>query len=361
MRKIVSIALCVVMVVLCIPNAYAGSEWQDTVSIDGFVSYVNSIIPDLAQLPDVTFPEDGVMVSQPYAIIDSDNNTNYIFFLFDGSTCIGEVSVSYSDGNFYSSFLSCELDAVSDVYTNSVPFYLLSDNDVIWLCTATSREIIVGNQRTEEYEESVAQSSNETITTNISYVPLTLSLVLITKVARSSGLPSSSATLDVPYVANYSLNGGLCWAAATASVVRYLRGNTTVDALSVYNTLVMEYGSAAGYSETVRRGLYLYGVSGYVASTSSISYQTAAQKIDAGYPVIMSMGIAPGDGTGCHFVVLCGYMSYSDGSDYIQILDSNVPDGKIWITFYRDTNTIRYVASTYTYTQWFETVYYSGT
>lgn len=364
MKKVFCIVLSISMVLLFVPHAYAEGSISDTTTLNQVISYAYNSIPDLAKLPDVTFPEDGVYISQPIHIYDYDEVPSFVFFLFDQNTCFGEFIVSCIDGELYSSFLYSDLPVVSNAYANSLSFYLLAIDGVLLMCTSTTMEIVVGNGvLDEQLEGKVADYRSTEGSNNFQSQEVTLTFIPPVVTPRFSGLPATSRSLDVPLVDNaHDPNGnGLCWAAAAASTISYLQGVSTVDALSVYNTVVIDLGGALGYSETVEYALLAFGISGYTTSNDSISVSMATSLINAGYPVIISIGIAPGVGDYCHFVVFCGYMFESDGTDYIQIVDSNVDTGRIWISFNRNTNSIRYVTPyNLVYTEWFETIYYGG-
>lgn len=359
MKKVLSVILCLSILLLCTPLVYAESVSEIDVSLNQYVTYANSQIPKLEKLPDITFPAEGVSISQPIEILNDNDDANYAFFLFDQSTCIGELVVSYVEGSFCSSFLYSELSVISDAYANSTPFYLLSVNNRLLMCTETTTEIVVGKTvEYDQYGDIVAQSQSEEVTRDVQKETLVLTLVPPAAEQFSTGIPSSSKTLDVPFVSNESVNEhGICWAASVASIVRYLKGNTTVDALSVYNYIADNTSITPGTNNAVKRALTHYAVRGYSDISNSISYQNIASHIDDGYPIYITVG---GTNIGAHSLVICGYLSESDYTDYIQILDSNVSNEKIWLTINRDTCTFNYSSNSGVYTLWYTTVYRSA-
>ena len=366
-KKLICLILCFAVMTIFIPSAYASSTNEDVPTLDQYISYAYSSLPALSRLPDVEFPVDGIYISQPLEIINDANENSYVFFIFDQGTCIGELIVAYIDGEFHSSFLYAELSVVSNAYEHSISFTLLSLDNILLMYTAESTEIIVGNGVVDDalrnkVSDYYAQNSVSEYTENV----LVLTFIPSSVSPRYSGLPYSTATLDVPFVDNLTDPDGfgLCWAACVASIVRFHRPTARTDAWTVYSSVLMEYGAAAGYSSTVKNALDLFGILGYRYTTSQISIETLTASIDNGHPVIISMGIAPGVGDKCHFVVVCGYRCESDGTDYLQIVDSNVDTGKIWISVNRhsQTNTIYYLAPykpPVTYREWFETIYHS--
>lgn len=363
-KKYVSIILCLSMVLFCTPAAYADNEVNSKIALEQYVSYANSIIPDLVKLPDVTLPATGLYISQPVGIMNDHDDNSYAFFFFNQNICIGELMVSYIDGSFYASFLSAELPAVSAAYVNATPFYLLSMNDSLIMCTASTTEMIVGNTLSEDrLEEIVTQYEREEIHISLQREVLTLTMVTPLATPFFNGLPHTSVTLDVPYVANDEVDDtGICWAASTASIVRYLCDHANLTAMDVYNRVYANMNSAIGTSAHVLNGLSSYGITNYEAQNSAMGFLDFTEQIDAGYPVFLAIEGTSYSLPAYHAVVVCGFYCESDGTDYIQILDSNVEQGKIWINVTRTSNTFIYNTSFAThYTSWGWSVHSTST
>ena len=129
--------------------------------------------------------------------------------------------------------------------------------------------------------------------------------------------------------------------------------------MTVYTNSLIFTSNAPGTSAAIAGMLWYYNLTSYTYCTTTIPFQRITTLIDANFPVIITMGGTNGDKEFCHAAVVCGYLCESDGTDYIQILDSNISTGKIWISINRNTNAIRYVTSDVVYTIWYETVYSS--
>lgn len=224
----------------------------------------------------------------------------------------------------------------------------------------SSTEVIVDNESADQWEQpSIAQFQSDCVVAQLQGEALSLTQAASTAEPYFSGtgLPYSSTTLDVPYVKK--VNGaGICWAAATASIIRYLTSFTSVTALNVYNTVLTGLGTMSGDDEAILYGLKAYGVSYYTYVSGSLPFQTVVNQIKAGYPIYIGInGEISNDERAYHGVVLCGYLSESDGTSYYQIVDSNY-NKEIWITVNRTSNAFSYASSDgITYTGWHRSVY----
>lgn len=361
MKRVLSVILCLSMLIVCLPVAYAESGEESEVTLEQYVDYANSVIPGLAKLPDVDFPSSGLYISQPIEILNDNDDANYALFLFDQDSCIGEVVVSYVNDSFTASFLYCDMPAVSAAYLNARPIVLVSEEKMLLLCSETSTDVIIGNGLLDIQDATIPHFDEAS--GNGGFYGETLSLTSVTpsEVPYSSGLPSSSKTLNIPFVANESAHGnGLCWAAVAASFIRYKTGNSSVTAKGVYNTVLIDTGMDTGVNAAVVYGLTVYGVPGYVGIETDLPFSTVVKQINADYPVYMAISGKNGNTNAYHAVGLCGHMSDSDGTDYIQIMDPNVSSGKIWIVFNRNTNAFSYATPNGpTYTSWYWSVYSS--
>ncbi len=364
MKKAILIVICLSIFMSSSSFAYAEDGSNTIIEESQFIAYVNSIIPELSKLPDVSFPVSGLRISNPMEIVNDCAN-KCVFFLFDTNTCIGIIVASYVEGDFCASFIYKEVPSVSNAYLNATKITLVSYNNSLMMCTESAVELIAGNVLDDEYADDLAQFQSNVLACGehlaLNYVESTIALA---SNPPYSGLPFSSHTLDVPFVRNEIANGeGLCWAAAAASMIRYLTGHTVVDAFSVNNNNSLENLYLPGTSAAVASALLNYGVTGYTYTTTTIPFQNLTNNIDAGYPVCISMGGTVNGEWACHFVVVCGYYCESDGTDYIQILDSNFESDKIWITINRNTNGITYALpyDSGVYSIWYETIYSTNT
>lgn len=360
--KILSLVLCLSLVSTCLTPAYAAAAGERS-DLAQYIDYANSLLPSLSRLPDTDLPGEDLLLSQPLEILNDNDDTNYAFFLFHESTCVGELVVTRLGGEFAASFLAAELPRVSAAYAGEVPVCLVSGEQALLLCSDTGAEVIVG----ELAQDASALRANaaEPIAARARKEPLTLTLVESVESVQRVGLPSSSKTLSVDFVQNSYVDGhGICWAAATASIIRRLQNRKDLTAVDVYNTLVLEFGGRPilGYRENVVLAFKCYGITYYITRESKLPFSMVVNSINLNYPVYMAMLGKDGENEGIfHAAVLCGYKSESDYTDYYQIMDPNVREGNIWITVNRNTDNITYPLPNGggTYTDWYWPVYSS--
>lgn len=221
--KILSLVLCLSLISAYPIPAYAVSDGiGDT--LDQYIDYANSILPDLSRLPDTNLPMDNLYISQPIELLNDNDDTNCVFFLFDGSTCVGELVVSRIDGSFSASFLPGEMPLVSAAYADAAPICLVSAERALLLCTESTADVIAGDLTAA----STSYSGNKQTESIISQAQKSiLNLAPVNFASETSGspggVPSTSKTLPVNYVANKKINGSwVCWAASSAAIINYL-------------------------------------------------------------------------------------------------------------------------------------------
>ncbi len=114
---------------------------------------------------------------------------------------------------------------------------------------------------------------------------------------------------------------GMCWAAASATVINYLNG-TGVYPFYLCNIMGIGYDDGGTvYDE--QNALAKYGISyDYIRSSiNNFSMTVVSNNIDAGYPLILNVITA--DGSSGHAVTIYGYTS----TNYIYYWDPNLNDG----------------------------------
>lgn len=358
--KILSLVLCLSLISAYPIPAYAVSDGiGDT--LDQYIDYANSILPDLSRLPDTNLPMDNLYISQPIELLNDNDDTNYVFFLFDGSTCVGELVVSRIDGSFSASFLPGEMPLVSAAYADAAPICLVSAERALLLCTESTADVIAGElpqtyaSRDHSAEIIVSQAQKEALSLTAAEV----------ESAPLSVLPNTSKVLPVDHVDNEDVDGGLCWAASTASIIRYKKNRHDLTARNVYDSLLLELGGAPimGSQENVVLALKCYGITYYTDIYASLPFSTVINSINFDYPIYIAIyGTKIKNNvteTVAHAVVLCGYQCDSDMADYYQLMDPNTKQ-KVWIAVNRNTNTFTYATSGWgTYTTWYRSVYSS--
>lgn len=372
--KILSLVLCLSLVSACLTPAYAAAAGERS-DLAQYIDYANSLLPSLSRLPDTDLPGEDLFLSQPLEILNDNDDTNYAFFLFHESTCVGELVVTRLGGEFAASFLAAELPRVSAAYAGEVPVCLVSGEQALLLCSDTGAEVIVGELAQTAY--ALRANAAEAVAARAQKEPLTLAPVAPVAAPQSSVLPSQPKTLPVEHVPNTSVQGvGICWAAATASIIRYRMSRRDLTAKNIYdlvsNNVAGTGGVVAGTQQNVLLALNSYGAVGYTATANTngaLPFSTVVSSIDSNYPIYMAISgtmIKDGEPTDVyHAVVLCGYNRDSGFTDFYQIMDptsnpsnSKTPEGKVWITINRNTYAFTYPTSGWgTYTDWYRSIY----
>lgn len=355
--KILSLVLCVSLVSACLTPAYAAAAGE-RVNLAQYTDYANRLIPELSHLPDINLPEAGLSLSQPLEILNDNDDTNYAFFLFHENTCVGELVVTRLGGEFAASFLAAELPQVSAAYENKALVCLVSEDRALLLCSDAGTEVIVGEL--DQDAGVLRANAAQAVAVQIRKEPLTLTPAESVETVQRTGLPSSSKTLPVGFVENARVDGdGICWAAATASIIGYLKNQKSLDAISVYEAMVHRLGKrpVLGYRENVVLAFINYEITHYTGLEGSLSFSDVMNSINMNYPIYMSLAgtivINGKTEDAFHGVAICGYKNESDYTDYYQVMDPNYRYGKVWITVNRNTNSFTYPTSGWgTYTRW---------
>lgn len=375
-KKTLVILLCIAMLLSCPQFAYAAEYAEDKgtgISLDDYIDYANRELTSLSLVPDVGLSLDDLFISQPFEVLNDNDDTNYVFFLFQFGRCIGELAVSHYDGSLFSSFLYEEISLVTSAYVNSTPVCFVSTGFSLLMCSEIGCEVIIGDfgysdlLETAAVDEAASCAKKDVVSlTNV--CPENLPSVITT--------PGSSKILPVPYVANDSVevkvvvdgeekivNKGICWAASTASIIAY-RDPTFdgVTAMDVYDTVKYHNGKGTGSQDDVLLALKSYGVAGYMGLYSSLPSSMVINQIDAGYPIYIAIkDVSPApdndeDWEPYHAVTICGYEYVNSMNDYYVIMDPNVRS-KIYVSINRYTNVFTYTSSYgYVYTDWYRTV-----
>jgi hypothetical protein len=184
--------------------------------------------------------------------------------------------------------------------------------------------------------------------------------------AATNAANSYTLSLNVPYVANATMNGaGICWAACVGAILSYRVGGS-YTATGVYNALASLYPTATpvGQEPWYSRGYQLGGLTATVIS-SGVSLSTVYTQLNAGKPLIFSIsGSTIINNQIIYFAhdIVCKYL-YSDlsvGTMY-GFMDPNYSNTKYISVSYPEASINNsdfiYVDSLYTYTAWHRTAY----
>lgn len=358
--KVLSLVLCLSLVSACLTPAYAAAAGE-RVNLAQYTDYANSLIPELSRLPDTNLPEAGLSLSQPLEILNNNDSTKRVFFLFHEDACVGELAVTRLGGEFAASFLAAELPQVSAAYAQEVPVCLVSEERALLLCTDAGTEVIVGKL---DQEANVSRANvGQAVAVQARKEPLALSPAAMPAGVQASELPEESCrALAVQHVNNMKVNGvGICWAAVAASIIMYLTPEKNLSAKTVYNMVWMDvYGAKeetrpSGMPSDALAGLSHYGVTYYKAIDATMHYSVAVKHIDAGYPIYASLA---GNSSETHAVTVCGYKNMTGGGKLYQLVDPNV-EPPVWVTVSSNLYGLTYPTpyDNITWTSWFRTVY----
>lgn len=303
--------------------------------ITAYAKTLTGLIPD--------FDQKTLLISQGYKIQYSSPSTCRAFFVFEGKTCIGQITVAYLEDHFAASYSDGELPVVTKAYQNEKAFSLGRKGiSALLLISDGSVEIVQGNRigwETDQMPDAEEYSQNAPQLIRLSQFSDATKLDETTpsepKNTASTGSSEDdraeimyadfSSSLNVPYVANAispDNNAGLCWAAATASLRRYYAGGTTT-ALQVYNTVKSRYYSGANYPTGTRTDMvrsftcYSLPLTMHDGATNFITVQSKIQSSKPVYCAIRNAALSLG-----HVVIISG-CRISNNIGYYTIVDSN--------------------------------------
>jgi hypothetical protein len=115
-----------------------------------------------------------------------------------------------------------------------------------------------------------------------------------------------------------------CWAAVTSAVDRYYSPNSFLAQCEVVSQFLPAASACLNPDKNNVPGVLENALSGMGLGTKwnedRIDFAILQTEIDAGRPVCVAIDWAGGSGV-THFVVLCGYQEWTDGSNILQTVD----------------------------------------
>lgn len=274
--------------------------------------------------------------SQGYEILNDDDPYNRIYFLFVNDLCIGELTVTYENKEFASSFLPEELPEVSQAFKDQKEFALYSYKNTLVYCDNNNAITLYGENKGERLLQSeFNELKNSKDYSNKKYVIIqdsqSYTIPVSTNIetmeadvgtqAFGSTLTANYGMLDVPYVAN-SLDpdgDGVCWCAAISSIAAFRTQTNPLPSRTLYNRINSNYpGTPKGNEIYIPFGFEYYGLTHHYYSYGA-KFDTVASIIRQRLPIYA--GIASRNSA--HAVVICGYQSAAGGYYYYTIMDPN--------------------------------------
>ena len=295
--------------------------------------------------------------SQAYDIYGDDDPNNEAFFLFDENECVGQLTCTFYEGQYVSSFFLGKIDCITELHNNKVPFCLVTSNDSLFAYCEDDIYLVNG----------VGPNSNDIVTglnsvDNYAFIetePITLNY---SEVQDYLTLNSQYETLSVPYVANSttSSGAGLCWAATIISIAAYRNGTSNpISAITLYNALYQQYGGTpSGVALWIKRGYSFFGLT-YSYYSYGTTYSVTKSRIQQDKPIFAGLkGTNTSGNTTAHAFVICGYQELGGEYHYI-VMDPNFSSGYIYVPLSDPTSSnFTYVTTAgSTLTNWYQRVH----
>ncbi len=349
MKKLLSIILCAIMLIATASPAFANEPINDNVNV-GLEAYANEVIAEYIPISMGTVDEtDTFFLTQGYRVINNPDPNSRTFFLFRNGKCEGELTASYVNGKYASSFAPHEIPEITEVYESNEPFALIAENNSLILFTAHSSAVISGinTESTTDYKDITAE-----------YQRIALSGGFNVE-ARDEALVADDVHLAVRHVDNdddpYEGNG-LCWAACASSVGQYHSGGTLYSAMQIYNYVCNRLNETHVYGSvsTIKEGMKKYGYSA-TSISGGMKLTDVKSKLRADKPIIACIH---GLGNTAHAVVICGYQVSGTGNYSYEVMDPN-ENIKRYTREITPNNTVEfpYVVASGTYLAWDDSIW----
>ncbi len=282
--------------------------------------------------------------------VENDDEKN-VSFLMQAGNVVGAYIAEYNNGIENAALVIGDFSEVTDVVRNEEDFVLVQTDTSLVLVSEDCSSVISGDELTAEQsvvlqsiftEGEVACIRNagenyvvEDVASTASIEFETLGTPIINYLI---GTALEGRFLEVPFVTNSSVNGGLCWAASCASVINYFE-DTTYDASAIYNALIAEYSGSfpvTGSAQNIEDVLDMYEY-GYTHIATKLPYANVKASINAGKPLVCCF--ASTEYIYAHAVTLCGYYRISS-SYFFVYMDSNIAGRSKYVINEVDINLI---------------------
>lgn len=319
---------------------------------------------------------DQLYIGQPYTIPNIKdgkitNEKDFDFPVLEGTEIKLILSVSFSQGEWHA-MLSTELTEALNALPESGAWTFYSEDGIVY--AESSDDMIILSNHNEQDKGDFAKSSYQlkrktlhsfdtynksdirqkwedtTVNTNMVFQS-----TYNTQMMRSSSIGANSSSPFLTYTSNNKIlnmsgckvsqgNSSICWAAATATIVRYIKGNVTLTALDVCNKIY--HDASGGSSSDIMRALDAYGIT-YVHTGLQLDWYDIGVNIVNKKPICAAATSGPYD----HAVVIYGVLHNTDTlKNYINIWNPGNNTSST-ITYSSNRTTFEYGNLTFTWTQ----------
>ena len=343
-RKFLSV-LALVLVLCMLPiSAFAAATDQGELSFA--VSRASSCVTKSEYVP-----QQDIVLSNPipqYECVTGDLVAN-VYLMFDGTVHIGLVLVSSKGENRSSTAYLCNYPVLEMAKNAGSRVVFYQENGCFTVYIDGDRFILENPNGVADFVELEIKNGCIISTT----VPVSL-----------QQNRSIYYSLNVDFVDNWNINGGICWAAALASKINYQTGSD-LDAMDVYNRCVTywsmenmsEADRPAGNSQWYQIAAELYNVSMTYLDRPINSEGRFVTCFRTGRPIIMRLRTE--DEQSRHAVVNCGIEEDADFYE-LKIMDPNKAYyvyATIPHDFFETQAGFSYNAGYADYTKWIGTFY----
>ena len=312
---------------------------------------------------------DEIGVSQKFMLENSKEQS--IFFVAVNGKKIGAVNVSEIDGEKVTAFLYGNFDKY---IPDNEKILVKSNEDGLSIVHGDIEEHISGKDagKTKKSESEYTNAKKIKVIDESENIEIQSDKIdgEVDKVIQTKGYNAKNVTVgshyrtpsqisstsnkilyymnDVSFRQNYNINGGICWAAAGASIIDF-KLNTNFTTKNVYNSLKNAYGATPiGTDDWIQRMWNLYGVPMTYVS-HRVSFNTIMQKLGSRNPIMCNFFYSP-DGqslTVGHSVVLCGCYYRTDLRKYYYVyMDPNYANSGLYVVNHIPVSVLDYEEGT---------------
>lgn len=297
-------------------NLMAGSFSASAVTnmkCDTEVQYALSVVDEYLFNNNISL--ENIFISSPFQVENEKTGLKIkdIYIVFQSDTIIGLLSVANKNEKYYSSFQLNSNDYIQKAYNNKKRIAFKIYDDALYISDGEDLTPIsaVNNSRQISIQAPIDKMQIISRVYNLSTSERQI----------SSNDYYYQKYLNVPFVANNSLNGGICWAASIASKCNF-KNSSNLSALTVYYDLIAEYNATPnGAPLWVQRGYGLYNV-----NCTFIDHMVNCAALYTQIYNDNPVDIVISGADGAHQVLICGLQLNYDGTAYYRIRDCNYFD-----------------------------------